>query len=1435
MLKAPFNKKFNKGFLNSFVFAKEKQLLGYVEEIGADVISGWAFHRKSDCVELRLRLGDELLDLQPQWIERHDVAEAHGMRAIKSGFIFFPDRAISGRLAAALDNDLQIAVLANDLTLPAHKRIKRSRAESQWAANHIDHDGQHMFDEGDMPDLSMRHVVLETSSPKPEPKEEENGGISWKPLDISVNSQLLRSRLESWGGFSILGWALVSGKAAKSFTAIVAGTAHPLQAVRREGPESEDEPGDKPCQSGFEINLPGYLWELADENPELSLILLADGEQLTPHPIMLTRKVAGKWIDEIAAMQEGDDQLQRMLLACEHMRYGALEQFISSDAAERMFAFAKRMHLDEYLPERRSGTSASIASGAAEDVNSLLLWEVMRELNATMTHSKGSVFELIRDNGSWRNLPAQAKEWYLNLAVQLTCESNEFLRLRELTDFGLFQKFEWSEEASQLTLALPALVAEQHMARAVDLMWRLTKKANSGWIYTENVRFSVEHIQRLEGTGEIDFAIAEKFRSAYLWLLESFKGEWFSRLHDANFIDATIRILSDSHRYTDSHKRDVVSAAIRHYGLCPTFWVRMKARALHVRDDEIDRATCAWSSISATLENYAQASIQELIGLLENLAYFQGKGNPESAIFIREIVVNRLEEINKHVDRTGHPLLKALIKIDPSEALRIAAYPVSGTNKVQPYYPETSTRLGSLVRQMTEGAKSPVYELQQVAALGLRQAQIAAEGESHSELRLVLTNLENTAVALSNWQSGFLVADLLAAAYSLAAKAGLDEKRFLMRLSHIIKKVTHETNADYYIPASVYAALSRLVSLPQNLILQSFLNEAKSVIESKFGTRHGNLFETKNAANQIATASGWPTDTVVVIESSRERLATYAGAIRKTWMQDLSVRGIPCIIAIEGDQDHLEKFRYADVLTLAVDRHDSSSTRMLRLLSWIYENTEAQFIVKVADDCYLNVERFFSTLTYRKHLYSGRVVRRGPGGFERIAHQRSATGLHARHSLDKSPERSVYADGAGAISFSRLALQKLHEIQNTTQGSRIIASSYHGDKLVGDLLALSNIYPSNEDCEHVHRHRTHETAIPVAFEENSFYSCKTVPAKVMHLDCAEDFSLVRERSIQDDIWPKKIWASCWIPSIKPNGNQLELLSPIDRLGQLLKNELVVVAVVRNEMIMAPHFLDHYRKLGVECFIFVDNCSNDGSREYLLSQKDTIVYSVETAYKHSHYGVTWQQAVLASHCLGKWVVLADADEFLVFQDCEERNLKHFIREIEAGGMDAAFVHMIDMYPFGDLDDASFEKGAPFDVAPYFDKNAQIELKFGGGHFSNSRNLVNGLRHRLAPSRINSYVSQKYALFKYKPWIRLTEGIHYSANLRVASVPAYFAHFKYHAGFKNKVQTEIKRNQHFNGAEEYRRYAGMLAEGSGRFGRADLSVRYASSKSFVELFK
>jgi hypothetical protein len=42
-----------------------------------------------------------------------------------------------------------------------------------------------------------------------------------------------------------------------------------------------------------------------------------------------------------------------------------------------------------------------------------------------------------------------------------------------------------------------------------------------------------------------------------------------------------------------------------------------------------------------------------------------------------------------------------------------------------------------------------------------------------------------------------------------------------------------------------------------------------------------------------------------------------------------------------------------------------------------------------------------------------------------------------------------------------------------------------------------------------------------------------------------------------------------------------------------------------------------------------------------------------------------------------------------------------------------------------------------------------------------------------------------------------------------------HVKYHAGFNARVETEVRRGEHFNGAVEYKAYARMLEENGGTF--------------------
>src|SRR3712207_6527634 len=92
------------------------------------------------------------------------------------------------------------------------------------------------------------------------------------------------------------------------------------------------------------------------------------------------------------------------------------------------------------------------------------------------------------------------------------------------------------------------------------------------------------------------------------------------------------------------------------------------------------------------------------------------------------------------------------------------------------------------------------------------------------------------------------------------------------------------------------------------------------------------------------------------------------------------------------------------------------------------------------------------------------------------------------------------------------------------------------------------------------------------------------------------------------------------------------------------------SVVRNELYFLPHFLRHYRKLGVGHFIFYDDGSTDGSRELLLGEPDCTVLGSDYSFqqrmpdgKPFHYHARSQ--IPEQFAPDQWCLTVDADEFL----------------------------------------------------------------------------------------------------------------------------------------------------------------------------------------------
>src|SRR6185295_17093137 len=126
-----------------------------------------------------------------------------------------------------------------------------------------------------------------------------------------------------------------------------------------------------------------------------------------------------------------------------------------------------------------------------------------------------------------------------------------------------------------------------------------------------------------------------------------------------------------------------------------------------------------------------------------------------------------------------------------------------------------------------------------------------------------------------------------------------------------------------------------------------------------------------------------------------------------------------------------------------------------------------------------------------------------------------------RLAIDKSPEASIFV-AAPAMCLSRFAIAKMLEKARADAGKRLIENSFTEDKLVGDLMALAGIHPSNEDHDAHFQSRTFPGAIPVSMLENTFFSSLHTPTKVVKFENEAAFVAARQRSRTIELVPKKI-------------------------------------------------------------------------------------------------------------------------------------------------------------------------------------------------------------------------------------------------------------------------------------------------------------------------
>ena len=291
----------------------------------------------------------------------------------------------------------------------------------------------------------------------------------------------------------------------------------------------------------------------------------------------------------------------------------------------------------------------------------------------------------------------------------------------------------------------------------------------------------------------------------------------------------------------------------------------------------------------------------------------------------------------------------------------------------------------------------------------------------------------------------------------------------------------------------------------------------------------------------------------------------------------------------------------------------------------------------------------------------------------------------------------------------------------------------------------------------------------------------------------------------------------------------------------------LLAILKNELHFLPKFLSHYRELGVERFVFLNDRSDDGSVEYLLEQSDAVIVesnrtygdTVEMLQIHSeekiHHRILylWRGMLHDMFAQDRWALQVDLDEFvhlpvgMTFQD--------LVAQVDKRGGRVVWGVMLDVYPTDIMALVALENATHLDTSTtwYLDGEPHLRLR----RDKTPRMLYPGARARLYGTygvdklyrdlgvRLNNPAIQMLKKMLpgvkprgynalYKPaLIKWNDNSYFESSHRT-NLPASseyllpIQHFRFAGPLSRKVQLGIREKSYYRGSLDHRLLAELL---------------------------
>ena len=301
----------------------------------------------------------------------------------------------------------------------------------------------------------------------------------------------------------------------------------------------------------------------------------------------------------------------------------------------------------------------------------------------------------------------------------------------------------------------------------------------------------------------------------------------------------------------------------------------------------------------------------------------------------------------------------------------------------------------------------------------------------------------------------------------------------------------------------------------------------------------------------------------------------------------------------------------------------------------------------------------------------------------------------------------------------------------------------------------------------------------------------------------------------------------------------------------LSGKLCLFSIVKDEIFLLAAFLSHHRSIGVDCFVILVDGSQDGTLEFLDSQRDVHVVTSSLKYgdqvnasplarlglqKMDRVGPLLKRVITSQLFDGSWGLYLDVDEFL-FLPPNVRSLRDLIHGIDCRGR-AVVASVIEFFP---KSIASMQTPAvPLTLDEllanygYFQKDPVYENPRRG----RPRKIGLPKSTQLAQQLLGASTNLPGIVYK-TPLIRHSRasfrwGSHKSSYKPIPGRMLTIGHFKFTADSWRKNKDAVASKSHHHEARSYSVMTKTLEASAKQGGELidELSVAFTSPNQFIE---